>query len=217
MKRISRHCLVLVAVLALASPVALASAGAGRGAKITRLLDAIVEMMPFGKVFDTLAADDPRWPFAEVSGKVSPAQTACVRGELSTAGYRRYQLPLVAAYAVNHADRLDSDLALLEGGAASLFGKLVIAGAEGERTGVAVDTEAVLAGAKPEHVQAFLGVFSDPANAGLRDLAGFGEALGLEKSEAENEAAGEKVGGDLAGMLLRRAITTCGVDPKTLK
>lgn len=216
MKRSLRN-LLLAAGLVLASPFVLAAPGSGQGAKIERLVDAIVEMMPFGKVFDLLAAADPAWPFTDVADKVGGGQLACVRGELSSAGYRRYQLPLVTAYAVDNADRLDKDLALLEGGAAPLFGKLVIAGAEGERTGVEVKPEVVLADATPEQLAAFMSVFSDPANAGLRGLAGFGEALALEKSEAENEAAGEKVGGDLAGMLMRRAMTTCGVDPNKLQ
>lgn len=217
MSRTLRHRFLLAAALLFAPPFALASAGADHAAKVGRLVDAVVEMMPFGKVFDLLASEDPAWPFAEAPGKVDAGQLACVRGELSSAGYRRYQLPLVTAYAADNADRLDQDLALLEGGAAPLFGKLVIAGAEGERTGVAVNPEAVLAGATPEQLAAFMAVFSDPANAGLRGLAGFGEALGLEKTEAENEAAGEKVGGDLAGMLLRRALATCDVDPATLQ
>ena len=46
--------LMFAASLVLASPLALASAGAGQGAKIERLLDAMVEMMPFGQVFDML-------------------------------------------------------------------------------------------------------------------------------------------------------------------
>ena len=216
MKRSLRH-LLLTAGLVLVSPLALAAPAAGQDAKVARLVDAVVEMMPFGKVFDLLAAADPAWPFTDVADKVSGKQLACVRGELSSAGYRRYQLPLVTAYAAKNADRIDKDLALLEGGAAPLFGKLVIAGAEGERTGVEVNPEVVLADATPAQVAAFMAVFSDPANAGLRDLAGFGEALALEKSEAENEAAGEKVGGDLAGMLMLRALGQCGVDPKTLQ
>lgn len=216
MKR-SLHTALLAAGLVLASPLALASTGEGRGAKIARLVDAIVEMMPFGKVFDLLAAEDPSWPFADVADKVGGGQLSCVRGELSSAGYRRYQLPLVTAYAVNNPDRVDKDLALLEGGAAPLFGKLVVAGAEGERTGVEVNPEVLLADATPEQLGAFMAVFSDPANAGLRELAGFGDALALDKSEAENEAAGEKVGGDLAGRLMQRAMATCGVDPKTLQ
>lgn len=216
MKRSMRDVL-LAAVLVLASPLALASAGAGQDAKVERLLDAVVEMMPFGRVFDLLAAADPAWPFSDVADKVTGGQLACVRGELSSAGYRRYQRPRVAAYAVKNPGRVDKDLALLEGGAAPLFGKLVIAGAEGERTGVEVNPDVVLAGATPEQLASFMAVFSDPANAGLRELAGFGEALGLDKSEAENEAAGEAVGGDLAGMLLQRAFGQCGVDQKTLK
>lgn len=217
MPRTFRQRFLLAACLVLASPLALASAGAGHAAKVERLLDAVVEMMPFGKVFDLLAAADPAWPFAGAEDKVDGGQLACVRGELSSDGYRRYQQPLVTAYAADNAARLDQDLALLEGGAAPLFGKLVIAGAEGERSGVAVQPEVLLADATPEQLAAFMAVFSDPDNAGLRGLAGFGEALGLQKSEAENEAAGEKVGGDLAGMLLQRALNTCGVDPATLQ
>ncbi len=209
--------LMFAASLVLASPLALASAGAGQGAKIERLLDAMVEMMPFGRVFDMLASQDPTWPLTGAADRVDAGALACLRGELSSAGYRRYQLPLVTAYAVNNPDRVDKDLALLEGGGAALFGKLVIAGAEGERTGVEVNPEVVLADATPEQLTAFMEVFSDPGAAGLRELAGFGEALDLDKSEAENEAAGEKVGGDLAGMLLQRALRTCRVDPQLLK
>ena len=209
--------LSLLLALGLGASFAGTASAAPPADKVERLLDAVVEMMPFGQVFDLLAQDDPSWPFAGVVDKVGAGALACVRGELSTPGYRRYQLPRVTRYAGENPDRVDKDLALLEGGAAPLFGKLVIAGAEGERTGVQVNPEVVLADATPEQLAAFMEVFSDPGAAGLRELAGFGEALDLDKSEAENEAAGEKVGGDLAGMLLQRALSTCRVDPELLK
>ena len=206
--------LLLALGLGLGTPVAGAAASAPQ---VERLLDAVVEMMPFGRVFDLLASEDPAWPFAEVADKVGAGALACVRGELSSAGYRRYQLPRVTRYVGENPGRVAKDLALLEGGAAPLFGKLVMAGAEGERTGVEVNPEQALADATPEQMTAFMAVFSDPDNAGLRDLAGFGSALSLQKTEEENQAAGEKVGGDLAGMLVKRALDTCGVDPAKLQ
>lgn len=209
--------LSLLLALGLGASFAGTASAAPPADKVERLLDAVVQMMPFGQVFDLLAQDDPSWPFAGVVDKVGAGALACVRGELSTPGYRRYQLPRVTRYAGENPDRVDKDLALLEGGAAPLFGKLVMAGAEGERTGVEVDAEQALAGATPQQMEAFMAVFSDPANAGLRDLAGFGSALSLQKTEEENQAAGEKVGGDLAGMLVKRALDTCGVDPDKLQ
>jgi hypothetical protein len=216
MKRLAQS-LLFTAGLVLASPLALASADAGQGAKAVRLLDAIVEMMPFGKVFDLMAAENAAWPFQDVMDKVDAGQLACVRSELSSDGYRRYQLPRVTTYAANNAGRIDKDLAVLDAGAAPLMGKLVIAGAEGERKGIEVNPEVVLAGATPAQLDAFMAVFSDADYAGLRELAGFGEALDPNKTEAENEAAGEKVGGDFASRLMLRALAQCDVDPASLQ
>ena len=92
-----------------------------------------------------------------------------------------------------------------------MFGKLVLAGAESERTGVEANPDEVLAGYSPEQLESFMTFFTDQEYAALRKLAGMGDQLSVQKTAEENEAAGEQVGTDLAGKLMRRAFDTCGV------
>lgn len=207
-----RLALPLAAVLAMAALPAAANP-AVPAAKVERLVDAITRMVPLGTILESVAAEDPAWPLGEAVATEGPEKLACVRGELSAAGYRRYQVPRVQAYASQNAARLDADLALLEGGAAEVFGNLALAGAEAERAGREPNPEAVLAKATPEQLNAFMTLFSDASNAGLRQLGGIGEALAVNKTQAEMEEAGEAVGADLATRLMRRALATCDVDP----
>ncbi len=93
-----------------------------------------------------------------------------------------------------------------------MFGKLVLAGAEGERTGVQANPDELLAGYSPAQTEAFMTFFTAAEYAGLRRLAGVGNEFDEGKSAEENEAAGEKLGSDLASKLMFRAMDTCGVE-----
>jgi hypothetical protein len=210
LRGLRKFCLAASLVLA-AGPV-VAETAQTHEQRVERLTDSMVVLMPFGTIFEGVAAAEPAWPAMDRADEISASQLVCLRGELSTPGYRRYAHEQVTAYAAANPDRLDRDIAMVEGGVAEMFGKLVLAGAEGERTGVQVDPEQLLSGYEPAQLEAFMTFFSAEEYAGLRELAGLGNQLSGEKSAEENEAAGEQLGSALARKLMLRAMTTCGVD-----
>jgi len=212
-KRFRSFC--LAAGLVLAAGSALAASPAEGDARVERMTDAMVQLVPLGRVFDTLAVADPVWPSQGMEDQISVAELRCARDELSSAGYRRYVRNRVQEHVQAHPERFDLEIETLEGGAAELFGKLIIAGAEGERTGVEVDPEVVLEGATADQMVAFMTFFSDPEFAGLRKLAGIGESLGQAKDAESSEKAGEQAGNDLAATVMLNALQACGIELPT--
>jgi hypothetical protein len=204
-------CLAASLVLA-AGPVAAAEPAVSHEQRIERLTDSMVVLMPFGTIFEGIAAEEPAWPVMEQIDEVTAKELVCLRGELSSEGYRRYTRGLVKDYADANPQRLDADIALVESGVAEMFGKLVLAGAEGERTGVEANPDELLAEYSPAQLEAFMTFFSAAEYTGLRRLAGVGNQFDENKTAEENEAAGEKLGSDLASKLMFRAMDTCGVE-----
>lgn len=183
---------------------------------IQRMTDLQVRMLPFGAIFEMLAKEDPNWPMQEKPDAVTPKQLACLRGELSTPGYRRYKQAQVEAYKAAHSSRAASEIALLEQGAADLFGKLVMAGADSERSGVEAKPEVVLKDATPEQMSSFISFFGDPNHAELRKLSGLGDAISPGKSASENESAGEQLGSTITMQVILNAMSTCEVPTAVL-
>jgi hypothetical protein len=209
-KRASRlYCLAASLVLA-AGPVA-AVPPPSFEAIVDRLTDQIVVLIPFGKIFDGVAAADPAWPAQDMRDEVSSEQLLCLREELSSSGYRRYTRVRVAEYAKANRERIGGEIAVLEGGASEVFGKLIAAGAEAERTGTTANPETVLAGTSQEKLAAFISFFNDEQYAGLRELAGVGNSLGQGATPEENETQGEAVGQALTVTIILGAMQTCGV------
>lgn len=180
------------------------------------MTDLQVKMMPFGAIFDMLAKADPKWPMQENPDAVTPTQLGCLRGELSTPGYRRYKQAQVEAYLAANTSRAASEIALLEQGAAELFGKLVLAGADSERSGVQANPETVLKNASPEQMMSFMSFFGDPNHAELRKLSGLGDAISPGKSASENESAGEQLGSTITLQVMLKAMSTCEVPTSVL-
>lgn len=209
--------LVLAALLALGGlSVAQAAQTAPSHSDVQRMTDLQVKMMPFGAIFDMLAKADANWPMQEKPGAVTPGQLGCLRGELSTPGYRRYKQAQVEAYLAANPSRAESEIALLEQGAAELFGKLILAGADSERSGVEADPQAVLKNSTPEQMMSFMSFFGDPNHAELRKLSGLGDAISLGKSASENESAGEQLGSTITLQVMLKAMSTCEVPTSAL-
>lgn len=208
-------CAALLAFAALGNAQA-AENTAPVASSAARMTDLQVRMMPFGAIFDTLAEANPNWPMQDKPDAVTPKQLSCLRDQLSTPGYRRYKLAQVETYVAANPSRVDAEIALLEQGAADLFGKLVTAGAESERSGVEADPAVVLKDASPEQMLSFVTFFSDPNHAGLRKLSGLGDALGVDKSAEENESAGEKIGSTMMMQIMLTAMSTCKVPTTVL-
>lgn len=212
----ARLCFAALLVFAALGTAKAAEGGAAVASSAARMTDLQVRMMPFGAIFDALANADQDWPMQENPDAVTPKQLGCMRDELSTPGYRRYKMAQVEAYIAANPSRVDSEIALLEQGAADLFGKLVAAGAESERTGVEADPAVVLKDASPEQMLSFVTFFSDPNYAELRKLSGLGDALSIDKSAEENESAGEKVGSTITMQIMLTAMSTCKVPTTVL-
>ena len=218
-KRIVRRCLVIALVfggVVAAQAAETGTANRSASSDAARMTDLQVRMMPFGAIFDMLAKADPNWPMQEKPDAVTPKQLSCLRDELSTAGYRRYKYAQVEAYIAANPSRVKSEIALLEQGAAQLFGNLVLAGADSERSGIATDPATVLKDATPEQMSSFMTFFSDPNHAELRKLSGLGDAISPGKSASENESAGEQLGSTITLQVMLKAMSTCGVETSAL-
>ena len=212
----STAALLLAGVVLFASAQAAGPAKGSKDAKTDRLTDLMVELVPMGRIFDMLAKDDPKWPMQDKPDAVTPTQLSCLRAELSTVGYRRAKRKDVVEYVSAHPSRIDADVTLLEGGAAAMMGRLMMAGAEGERTGVKVSEQEVLGAATPEQLASFMAFMTAPDHEGLRKLSGIGNAFSTGKSSEENEQSGEAAGENLATQVMLRAMGTCEVSMATL-
>lgn len=206
---------VQVLLLAALLPAAGAAIAADE-AQVERLTREVAKMLPMGAIFEMLAKDDPAWPMQHNPAAVSEGQLACLRSELSQEGELRRVREMVVEYVDANPGRVENDLELLEGGASEAMSRMVIAGAEQERTGVPADTNQVLAGLSPEQVGNFMSFFTEERYAPLREMAGFGDALSTDKTVEENEAAGEKLGSGLALKVMLRAMGTCEVPMSAL-
>lgn len=193
-----------------------ASKSAASKSDVQRMTDLQVKMMPFGAIFDMLSKEDPNWPMQEKPDAVTPEQLACLRGELSTPGYRRYKQAQVETYLAENPSRAASEIALLEQGAAELFGKLILAGADSERSGIQANPETLLKDSTPEQMSSFMSFFGDPNHADLRKLSGLGDAISPGKSASENESAGEQLGSTITLQVMLKAMSTCKVPTAAL-
>lgn len=185
-------------------------------AVLKRLGDLVAETIPLGRIFESLAEQDPKWPVSDRPQAVTPAQLACLRGELSVAGYRRAKEDEVRQYAAANPTRIASDVKLLEGGAAAVMARLVMAGAESERTGVKMSEQEVLRAMTPTELGSFMTFMTLQEHAGLRELSGIGNTLDVGKSREENERNGQERGGNLAMQWMLRAMGTCSVPSSVL-
>lgn len=206
----------LFAALILSVAASVASAQSNDAARVDRLTHLVVEMMPIGEIFDSLAGMDPNWPVQHKPSAVDKGELACLRDELSQEGQRRAKRREVVRYAAENPGQVAADLAVLERGAAKAFGMLVREGARAEREGVAADEAAVLAQLTPAETEAMLALLSEGQYAPLRALAGIGDALDTGKSAEQNEQAGRDLGVDLATRLMFKALDDCDIERSRL-
>lgn len=204
---------LLLAALLATVPMLASAAG---DARVDRLTDLVVSAIPLGKVFDHFAKGDPQWPMQDAPDKVTPAQLACMRKELSTPGYRRAKRDEVAKYVARNRGRIERDIEVLDGGAALLMGKLMMAGVEQEMTGVPVDQNALMSEATPEQLSAFMSFMTAPDFAPLRVLAGIGDAFDAGADGEANEQRGEAAGADLATRVMLGGMQRCDVPTSIL-
>lgn len=203
MNGFKRGLLALSFGLLLAAGPALANAD-----KVKRLEEAVLTAIPMGGVFALIADGDADWPRRQFGPDITAGQSACLAGELSHDGERRRIRPLVTRYVADNPARIDDDLKMMELGG-PVLGKMMMAGAEQERTGVPVDQDAMIRSLSQAQTEAFVALIAEPRYAPLRELMGIGNAFNPAASAAENESSGEAAGEDLAVRIMRRAFAAC--------
>ena len=186
-------------------------------ADIDRLTDLVVQAMPFGVIFEGAQAQDPKWPLGDKAAKASAEQLACLRSELSSDGYRRIKRKDVVAYAKAHPADVMDDIRLLESGAAELFGKSVLAGAEGEASGKAVDPETIFASASAAQGMALTLLVTDKQYVDLRQLIGMGNMFEQIDEGGDAQAKGEEQDAQIGAMLMIGAMATCELPMSVLQ
>lgn len=181
-----------------------------------RLTDLVVEAIPMGRIFELMAVADPEWPMQDNVDAVTPTQLSCLRSELSVAGYRRLKHVDAVEYIKRHPSRIADDLKLLENGSAGLMSRLVMAGAEGERTGKGPSEQEILGSATPAQLAALMAFLTAPDHAELRKLAGIGNGISSGKSAEENRENGRAIGENLAVQAMLKAVSDCNVPTSAL-
>jgi hypothetical protein len=197
------------------APIAIAPDVQPAPADIDRLTDAVLAMMPIGKLFDEEAAADPAWPLQGSVKNVTPDQLACTRSELSTPGYRRSKRAEIEQYAKAHPSHVHADITLLESGASLVFGRLMQAGVDKAKahSEEPIDPAKALEGVTNEQVLSFITFTNDPDYADLRRVIGMGDALSAANAQDESENKGRQVGATIAARLMIQAMGTCHVPP----
>jgi hypothetical protein len=216
MTRIARRRLIALMLSAAGCLAALPAFAQSSGDRVARLTDLVVQTVPMGEIFETLAATSPDWPLQEKPGAVGAGQLACLRDELSEAGYRRMKRTEVVAYVAENPSLVDADIAVLEAGGARMMSTLMLAGVEQERTGVPVDQNEILAQASEQETAAFMQMMTGAEQSKLRRLMGIGNAFDAARSADENESAGEEAGADLATRVMTKAMSNCDVPVSVL-
>ena len=205
-----------VATAAVLALLPLAAAAQNAQVQADKLTEVMLQMLPFGKILDDAAAADPSWPVQGKADKVTPAQLSCLRGELSSRGYARSKRAEALTYVKANPDRVDADLALLNGGAASVFADFVNAGVNEAQGGQKVEPTDVMKKMKADQMLSFVDFITETKHAPLRELVGIGEAFDPAKSSQQNSDAGKSVGTRLVLKLMLGAMKTCDVPPSTI-
>ncbi len=125
--KLRRGCGVLAATLAVLGAVGCAQTGsvAPNEARVVRLGALFAQALPIGWAVERIAAADPQWPFQKEPGRVSAAQLACTRAELTPAKVAVTQIEDAREFARRYPDRVDESIAFLEGGASEAVGNLM--------------------------------------------------------------------------------------------
>ena len=191
-----------------AQRIPLPADAAGRAAFQRRMVAAVAEVMPVGKIMSDVAAGDPYWPSSKAR-KPNPAKLSCMRSNLQEDGYRKVLAGRVATYASSNADRFGSDLALMEGEGAKLFSKIMMAGARNATHGESADMSTLLKDASPRSMLDLMRLANAPENAPLRALMGMESAIGT--NENKGKEIGENAGMTMMLPMLVDAMEICNV------
>jgi hypothetical protein len=213
MKALLRTCLLLTSLLGFSAIAAEPSE-----ADIDRLTDLVVKAMPMGIVFDDAMAKDPNWPLEDKAKNLTADQLACVRGELSAVGYRKGKRAEVVKYAQEHPANVERDIELLSAGAAELFSRFVLAGANQAAGGGSADVDAIISKASAAEGMSLVQLTTGAQYAELRTLIGFGAMFDEPPADSSKmQKRGEDQGMQLGAMLMIKAVGACNLPLSVFK
>lgn len=201
-------------------PAAVCCSGAVAGTVpdniVQHLTDLVVQALPMGQMADVDEAKDPTWPLKDKASRVSSEQLRCMRGQLSSAGYRNWKLHDVRAYAATHAADVDDDIDVLGSGAAWVANRYFMGSLEARENGAEFDRRKALQSATAGQMIAYTSYEYDPKFAALRDLVGIG-SVNDPTAAADDRARAIKVKMMTLNMdLMYRAMDACKVAPAVL-
>ena len=190
-------------------------------ASVQRLGQMFQTALPIGRMADMIASQDRLWPFqgAGTRNKVTAAQRACVRGEMTGAKVAAQQMDDAREYAAAHPERLADDLKLLEQqGAAATIGRLMMEGArsgDAERAGVA--GRDAMSEVAPGQAQAMMSLLFEPRYEALRKAMRLDVMTrGLMAGRKGQHEAGMQIGASLMLPPLLSAMEKCKVPMSVL-
>ena len=202
-----------IASLSLALLLAAAGAEAAEPTRqqIDEMTDAVVALLPMGRIMEDAAAADPEWPVQGKANAVTPEQLACLRSELSMEGFRRFKRLDVVEHLSNDSRDFKSELQVLRQ-AAPLMSKIMMAGADAAKRKTELQPADLMRDADADQMMAMISLGRDPKFRNLRELTGIGDAMSGESSGSENETTGQMI----AMKAMFHGMKACGVSPGVL-
>lgn len=174
----------------------------------------LVEAVPMGWFMDQLAARNPTWPLEAKASRVSADQLACMRSEMSSAGWRRLKFSQARDYAAQNPGRIAGDLRILTHGVVAVTSRMGRAVLQAKLDGTQVDPKAALAAVTAKQMRAFESFYRDPEYAPLRDLVGMD--FGGNAGSQDNPHAGYAKGRAMMLDFMLHSMDDCKIPPATL-
>lgn len=191
-----------------AQPAAAPAAAAQRASDKQRMVAAVAQVMPIGKIMSDVAAGDPYWPSSKARNP-DPTKLSCMRSNLKEDGYRKVLATRVDDYARHNSERFDRDLVLMESEGAKLFSKIMMAGARSATQGEETEMSVLMKDASPRGMLDLMRLANDAENAPLRALMGMESAIGT--NEKNGKEIGENAGMTMMLPMLVNAMEVCKV------
>lgn len=183
--------------------------------QVQRLSALFTQTLPVSDAVKQLLQTEPKWPFQH-SSKITSADLACVRAELTPEKVTVQQREDARRYAKAHPERLAQDIELLESGAAETLNALIMAGAKkgGQPSAPAAQRSKiseVVKNLSAQQKQAMLQLLFNPDYADLRKAIRIDFIPEAMLNRADAHRQGARVGSGLMLPPLMLAVQKCQV------
>ena len=203
--------LAALAVFAVLAACASAPPSTVDEARIQRLATQFQMALPIADVVALVAQADPRWPLQD-SERATREEIRCVRAGLTPEHFKARQTDEARSYARANPERLDVDLALLEGGAAQALGHHFMAGVKAQqarRNPTPEDRPSLSPQQEMGMVNLLIAAEHDALRRAMR-IDGIAEAI-MAKASGAPERKGFQIGASLIMGPLIQAMNQCNV------